>query len=50
MASLNIVLYKLHGFNQGVHLLVDLCNQCDVIFVQEHWLSSDQLNKLDSLS
>jgi hypothetical protein len=50
MASLNLVSYNLHGFNQGVHFLSDLYKQFDIIFVQEHWLNQDQLTKLDCLS
>jgi len=38
----------MHGFAQGELLLSSICNDLkyDVIFVQEHWLSSDQLYKL----
>ena len=47
-----VVSYNLHGFNQGApgvkELMVKL--QADVIMVQEHWLSRDNLSKLNSLS
>ena len=35
--------YNLHGLNQGKPLLDDLCKQFSIIFVQEHWLSTEQL-------
>ena len=47
-----VVSYNLHGFNQGApgvkELMVKL--QADVIMIQEHWLSRDNLSKLNSLS
>jgi len=44
--------YNLHGYNQGVVLLQDLCVSLtpQVIFIQEHWLSSINLNKLNTIS
>jgi len=42
--------YNLHGLNQGKPLLDDLCKQFSIIFVQEHWLSTEQLYKFDSIS
>jgi len=44
--SLRLVTYNLHGFNQGSILLNDLCNNFDLIAVQEHWLSTPELHKL----
>jgi len=40
------------GFAQGELLLSSMCNDLkyDIIFVQEHWLSSDQLYKLCTIS
>ena len=45
-----IASYNLHGFNQGVGMLLELCASFDVIFCQEHWLSPDQLVKINNLS
>jgi len=44
--------YNLHGFNQGSVLLHDLCCHIrpPVIFLQETWLSSVNLDKLRSFS
>ena len=44
----SVVSYNLHGFNQGSTLLKDLCTNVepDVIFLQEHWLSSINLDKI----
>jgi len=44
--SLRLATYNLHGFNQGSILLNDLCNNFDLIAVQEHWLSTPELHKL----
>lgn len=49
---LTVLSYNLHGFNQGEPLLSELCSNvaAEVIFVQEHWLSSINMNKLSSFS
>lgn len=41
--------YNLHGFNQGVDLLSDVCdnNLFDVLFLQEHWLSDVNMTKFN---
>jgi len=44
-SCVKIVSYNPHGFNQGVGMLLELCTSFDVIFCQEHWLLSDQLDK-----
>ena len=51
MASLtcnfiNFTMYNLHGFNQGVTQLRDLCSTSDIIAVQEHWLAKHDTDKL----
>ena len=43
---LNIASYNLHGLNQGKPLLENMCDRFDIIAVQEHWLSSCDLDKL----
>ena len=49
---LKVISYNLHGFNQGSvgikELMVKL--QPDIIMVQEHWLTPDNLWKLNTLS
>jgi exonuclease III len=47
-----VVSYNLHGYNQGIVGLKELINLLtpDAIFVQEHWLTPDNLNKLDAIS
>lgn len=47
-----IISYNLHGLNQGLTGLHDLINSLhpDVIMIQEHWLSSDNLYKLNNIS
>ena len=49
---IKIISYNLHGLNQGEPLLNELCSNLlpDVVFLQEHWLSSVNLNKLHSFS
>jgi len=46
--------YNLHGLNQGESLLCKLCNlanyNIDCICVQEHWLTSANLQKMSDLS
>jgi exonuclease III len=47
--SINITSYNMHGFNQGIHQLKSLCDvdRCDIIFIQEHWLSNDTISQFD---
>ena len=47
-----VVSYNLHGFNQGSHGITDMLSRFmpDVIMVQEHWLTPDNLCKLSELS
>jgi len=45
--------YNLHGLNQGrpgKAGITDLISSPDVIMIQEHWLTTDNLYKLDDLS
>lgn len=48
--SLRVVTYNLHGFNQGNILLNDLCDQFDIIAVQEHWLCDSEMHKLTNFN
>jgi exonuclease III len=49
---LNIVSFNMHGFNQGIIQLKTLCNinQYEVIFLQEHWLTSDTIAQFNYFS
>jgi len=49
--SSTVISYNLHGFNQGKHLLNHYCTRGtdDILFIQEHWLSPDSLNNIDSV-
>jgi len=49
---LTVVSYNLHGLNQGRVALIDLMSSIipDIFMVQEHWLSPDNLYKLDAIS
>ena len=42
--NLKIVTYNLHGINQGKMYLTSLCEEYDVVFVQEHWLAPFDLD------
>lgn len=50
--ELSMLTYNLHGFNQGESFLIDACAslQYDIIFMQEHWLGTDNMYKLSSIS
>jgi len=49
--TLNVTSYNMHGFHQGYALLEDLCSvDCpDVLLLQEHWLTPDNLYSLSHL-
>ena len=51
MESNNIKLatYNLHGMNQGLPLLESLCQDCDIVCIQEHWLAPFDLCRLDNV-
>ena len=52
VSRLTVVSYNLHGLNQGLPGIKDLMSLInpDVIMVQEHWLTSDNLFKLSNIS
>ena len=50
MANLTICTYNLHGLNQGKSYLSDLCDICDVIIVQEHWLLTQDLDRFNNFN
>jgi len=48
-ASLSVVSYNMHGFNQGSHTVRDLINEfgSDIFLLQEHWLTPANLGRFD---
>ena len=46
-ASLAVPFYNCRGWNSGSLTLQNLVSSCDVCFIQEHWLHTDQLHKLN---
>ena len=52
LGRLVVISYNLHGYNQGLTGLKDMiCSLCpDVIMVEEHWLTTDNLYKLSDIS
>ena len=47
-----IISFNMHGFEQGNLILTHMCNDLlfDIIYIQEHWLSPDNLYKLCTIS
>jgi hypothetical protein len=52
MAEFNLICYNLHGFNQFCEALEELFVNFDpaCLLLQEHWLTSDSMSKLDRYS
>lgn len=52
MDNCNIITYNMHGFNQGAELVKSYCSNAlsDFMLLQELWLSSDSLYKLDNIA
>jgi exonuclease III len=48
--AVTIITYNLHGFNQGKHLLPELCNASNIIMMQELWLFADESDLLNSVN
>jgi len=44
--SIRICSYNMHGFNNGISTVQDLCLSYDIILLQEHWLLKANLNKI----
>lgn len=47
--NIRIGSYNMHGFNNGSAMIESICNQHDIILLQEHWLTTSDLCKLDLL-
>jgi len=48
--ALNIASYNLRGFRSGFNTLKDISQNHSIIAVQEHWLRSDELDKLSLIN
>jgi len=48
--NLTMATFNLHGPNQGISYLTLVCNEYDIAFVQEHWLATFDLNRMDTVS
>ena len=48
MAGLTCLTFNCRGWNSGSLTLLNHINSCDLCFLQEHWLFSDQLHKLSN--
>ena len=44
--DLTVATFNLYGLNQGLSMLAELCQTCNIIFVQEHWLLPSDLERL----
>ena len=47
--QLTLCSYNLHGFNAGQSFLKNLCENNSIMFVQEHWLQSSQLDLFNNI-
>jgi len=47
--SFTISTFNMHGFRNGVSCVSNLCETCDLVAVEEHWLSRDKLNSLSTV-
>ena len=50
MPPLRCLSYNCRGWNSGSLTLQNLVSSCDVCFIQEHWLHTDQLHKLNDFN
>src|SRR4051812_44698673 len=46
-SNIKICSYNMFGFNNGLNMLNILCESFDIILLQEHWLSTADLHKLN---
>jgi exonuclease III len=51
MHNIKLVSFNLHGFNAGLSMLRELCDDNDVgiVAIQEHWLTPDKLHLLETV-
>ena len=50
MTQLKSCTFNCRGWNNGVHTLKHFIDSLDLCFVQEHWLLSDHLHKINDIS
>ncbi len=50
MVRINIITYNFHGYNESKKLHnYTLLERCDILFLQEHWLSVSQTVQLNNI-
>jgi len=49
-SSLSVISYNMHGYNQGLSLLLDMISSYtpDLLFLQEHWLTPHNMIKFNN--
>ena len=47
--NMNICSYNMLGYNNGLPMVQDLCETFDFILLQEHWLTSFDLQKINEI-
>ena len=49
--NISIVTFNMHGFNQGLPAVRELClrDKPDIFLLHEHWLLADNLNKFNQV-
>ena len=50
MPPLRCLSYNCRGWNSGSLTLQNVVSSCDVCFIQEHWLHTDQFHKLNDFN
>ncbi len=50
--ALSMLTVNMHGYNQSCDFLRETCDSgaCDLIHIQEHWLSNENMHKLAAIS
>ena len=48
-SNLSVCSFNMYGFNNGLSMSKILCSDHDIVFIQEHWLSDCNMDKLDSI-
>ena len=42
--------FNVHGYNNGLSMIENLCDTHDIIFIQEHWLQESELYKINNIN
>jgi len=48
--NITICSYNMHGFNNGISCLKELCENNNTIFIQEHWVHPQHLVRFDNIN